>query len=61
MGGLILVGILSIWGDKFEEITTKILVRVPAMVRYLILVAIFYLIIILGPNNYVAPAAYFNF
>jgi len=61
VGGLILAGILSMGGDKFEEIMVSVLTGVPKLVRYLILVVIFYLIIVLGPNNYVAPAAYFNF
>lgn len=61
VGGLILAGILSMKGDKFEEIMSLILTRAPLVIRYLILVAIFYLIIIFGPSNYVAPAAYFNF
>lgn len=58
---LILAGILSVRGDKFEEIMAKTLTKAPGVVRYVVLVVIFYLIITFGPSNYVAPAAYFNF
>jgi len=60
-GVLMLAGILSIFGKEVWGLTEKALTGLPFLPRYLLLVAIFYLIIVLGPSNYVAPAAYFNF